>query len=152
MKLKGGIYHLTQIKLCYNSNRIEGSRLSEDQTRYIFETNTICTGDREAADVDDIIETKNHFTCFDYMLDNADLPLSEEIIKGIHNILKTATTDSAREWFRTGDYKTRPNMVGDIETTPPREVKSAMEKLLQEYRPKERAGFEDIIRFHYRTV
>ncbi|MDR1059386.1 MAG: Fic family protein [Treponema sp.] len=150
MKLTGGIYHLTQIKLCYNSNRIEGSRLTEDQTRYIFETNTICTGGKETADVDDIIETKNHFACFDYMLDNADLPLSEEIIKGIHKILKNATTDSTREWFRAGDYKARPNMVGDTETTPPRKVKSAMKGLLQEYNQKDRAGFEDIIRFHYR--
>jgi Fic family protein len=149
MKLKGGIYHLTQIKLCYNSNRIEGTRLTEDQTRYIFETNTICTGDKEAADVDDIIETKNHFVCFDYILDKADLPLSEEIVKSIHKILKTATTDAAREWFRVGDYKARPNIVGDIETTPPREVKSAMQRLLYEYNQKERVVFEDVVKFHY---
>jgi Fic family protein len=150
MRLKGGIYHTTQIKLCYNSNRIEGSRLTEDQTRYIFETNTICTGDKETANVNDIIETKNHFTCFDYILDNADLPLSEEIIKSIHKILKTATTDSAGEWFRIGGYKARPNMVGDIETTPPREVKSAMKGILDEYTQKERNDFEGIVRFHYR--
>jgi Fic family protein len=150
MKLKGGIYHLTQIKLCYNSNRIEGTRLTEDQTRYIFETNTICTGDKETADVDDIIETKNHFVCFDYMLGHAGLPLSEDIIKSVHRILKTATTDAAREWFRIGDYKARPNVVGDVETTPPSEVKAAMKGLLQEYNQKERAGFEDIIMFHYR--
>jgi Fic family protein len=150
MKLKGGIYHLTQIKLCYNSNRIEGLRLTEDQTRYIFETNTICTGDNEAADVDDIIETKNHFVCFDYILDTADLPLSEAIIKNIHKLLKTVTTDSSREWFRVGDYKARPNMVGDSETTPPGEVKPAMKKLLHGYTQKERVDFEDIIGFHYR--
>jgi Fic family protein len=150
MKLKGGIYHLTQIKLCYNSNRIEGTRLTEDQTRYIFETNTICTGDKETADVDDIIETKNHFACFDYMLDNADLPLSEEIIKSIHKTLKASTTDSAREWFRVGDYKSRPNIVEDIETTPPCEVKSAVQRLLHEYNQKGKADFEDIITFHYR--
>jgi Fic family protein len=150
MKLKGGIYHLTQIKFCYNSNRIEGSRLTEDQTRYIFETNTICTGDKETADVDDIIETKNHFACFDYILENAELPLSEEIIKNIHKILKTATTGSAREWFRVGGYKARPNIAGDTETTPPREVKSAMQGLLQGYTQKKGAEFEDLIRFHYR--
>ncbi|MDR1249585.1 MAG: hypothetical protein LBK63_09810 [Treponema sp.] len=86
MKLKGGIYHLTQIKFCYNSNRIEGSRLTDDQTRYIFETNTISTSGYETANVDDIIETKNHFVCFDYMLDHADQPLSEEIIKHIHQL------------------------------------------------------------------
>jgi Fic family protein len=150
MKLKGGIYHLTQIKLCYNSNRIEGSRLTEDQTRYIFETNTISTGGHETANVDDIIETKNHFACFDYMLDHADQPLSEEIIKHFHQLLKTATTDSAKEWFRVGDYKTRPNIVGDIETTPPGETPSAMKRLLHEYNQIERADIGDIIRFHYR--
>jgi Fic family protein len=150
MKLKGGIYHLTQIKFCYNSNRIEGSRLTEEQTRSIFETNTISTGDKEAAHVDDIIETKNHFLCFDYILDNADLPLSEELIKGVHKILKTATTDSAKEWFRTGDYKARPNVVGDSETTPPDKVESAMQELLCEYNQKESAAFEDIVRFHCR--
>jgi Fic family protein len=150
MKLKGGIYHLTQIKLCYNSNRIEGSRLTEDQTRFIFETNSISTGDKEAADVDDIIEAKNHFLCFDYMLESADLLLSEEIIKGIHKILKTATTDSARKWFRVGEYKARPNIVGDSETTPPGKVKPAMKSLLYEYNKKEQPDFKDIIGFHCR--
>jgi Fic family protein len=101
------------------------------------------------ASIDDIIETKNHFACFDYMLGNADLSLSEEIIKCIHKILKTAATDSTREWFRAGDYKARPNMAGNIETTPPREVKFAIRELLYEYTQKRRAGFEDIIRFHY---
>jgi Fic family protein len=150
MSLKGGIYHLTQIKLCYNSNRIEGSRLTEDQTRYIFETNTISTGDKEAVNIDDIIETRNHFVCFDYILDHADQPLSEELVKHIHKLLKTATTDSEKEWFRVGDYKARPNIVGDVETTPPGKVTSAMKKLLGEYSRKELADIEDIIRLHYR--
>ena len=119
MKLKGGIYHFTQIKLCYNSNRIEGSRLTEEQIRYIYETNTINTESGNAANVDDIIEARNHFACFNYILDVADDRLSEDIIKKIHRVLKSSTSDSERDWFRVGDYKARPNIIGDRETTPP---------------------------------
>jgi Fic family protein len=148
-KLKGGLYHTTQIELCYNSNRIEGSRLTEDQTRYIFETNSICTGDSQTANVDDIIETKNHFACFDYMLDTADKPLSEETVKSFHRILKSSTSQSALDWFKVGDYKTMPNEVGGIDTTPPSRVSEEMEKLLRRYNQNATVSFEDIIVFHY---
>jgi Fic family protein len=149
MKLKGGIYHLTQIKLCYNSNRIEGSRLTEEQTRYIYETNTISTEIGKAANVDDIIEAKNHFACFNYILDGADESLSEDTIKEIHRILKSSTSDSEKDWFNVGDYKTMPNIIGDRETTPSAEVKGAVLCLLLEYGQKESVSLEDIIRFHY---
>jgi Fic family protein len=149
IKLKGGLYHVTQVDLCYNSNRIEGSRLTEDQTRYIFETNSICTGDRQTASVDDIIETKNHFSCFDYMLDTADEPLSENIIKSMHRILKSSTGDSTLDWFRVGDYKAAANEVGGRDTTPPSRVPAEMEKLLFGYNRKGFASFEDVIGFHY---
>jgi Fic family protein len=149
MRLKGGLYHQTQIKLCYNTNRIEGSKLSEEQTRYIFETNTINTDPNETANVDDIIETTNHFICFDYMLDIAEKPLSEEIIKEFHKILKTGTSDSRKDWFKTGEYKSRPNVVGDIETTPPAKVKEAVCDLLDSYNGKQ-IDFNAIVDFHYR--
>ncbi|MDR3312420.1 MAG: Fic family protein, partial [Spirochaetaceae bacterium] len=150
MRLKGGMYHLTQIKLCYNSNRIEGSRLSEEQTRYLFETNTISVASGETANVDDIIETANHFACFDYMLSSADAVLSEEIIKEFHRIVKSSTSDSKKDWFKVGDYKARQNMVGDTETTPPSLVRSAVREALAEYTEKEAASFEDIVAFHHR--
>jgi Fic family protein len=149
MKLKGGLYHLTQIKLAFNSNRIEGSRLSEDQTRYIFETNTINVPEDETADVDDIIETVNHFSCFDYMLACAEEPLSEDIIKKYHNLLKSNTSDAKKDWFRIGDYKTRPNTVGDMETTAPDRVSEEMRKLLLSYNNKSFLFLEDIVEFHY---
>ena len=104
MGLKGGLYHQTQIKLAYNSNRIEGSRLSEDQTRYIYETNTINTAPDKTVDVNDIIETVKHFTCFDYMLTHADEELTENMIKEYHRLLKRGTSDERKEWFRVGDY------------------------------------------------
>ena len=119
MRLKGGLYHYTQVQFTYNTNRIEGSRLSEDETRYIFETNTISTGGNKTANIDDIIETVNHFSCFDYMLETAKDPLSEKIIKEYHRLLKQGTSDSRKEWFRTGEYKSRENIVGNSETTPP---------------------------------
>lgn len=116
--LKGGIYHQTQIKLAYNTNRIEGSKLSEEQTRYIYETNTFIIENGEStANVDDIIEIVNHFSCFDYMLDIADEPLSEEHIKKFHILLKTNTSDSKKSWFRVGDYKLNANIVGGVETS-----------------------------------
>lgn len=149
MKLKGGLYHQTQVKLAYNSNRIEGSKLSEDQTRYIYETDTIATEKKEAASIDDIIETINHFQCFDYMLDIADRKLSEDIIKEFHKILKCNTTDSRKEWFNVGDYKNRPNMIGDQKTVPPSKVKGEIAKSLINYNQISDVTFEDIIEFLY---
>jgi len=149
MGLKGGPYHQTQVKLAYNSNRIEGSRLSEDQTRYISETNTIHMAPEEAASVDDIIETVNHFTCFDYMLNVAHEDLSEVLIKEFHRILKRTTSDERKEWFRVGDYKTRPNAVGDMKTTAPGKVAGAVAKWLAAYHQKPSRSLEDIVDFHY---
>jgi Fic family protein len=149
MKLKGGLYHLTQIKLAYNSNRIEGSKLSEDQTRYIYETNTIGMEADKSTNIDDIIETINHFQCFEYMLECAGDVLSETMIKNYHKILKGNTSDSRVDWFKVGDYKTKANMVGDSKTTPPAKVGSEIAKLLFEYNAKETITFEDIVEFHY---
>lgn len=148
IKLKGGIYHQTQVKLAYNSNHIEGSRLTEEQTRYIYETNTI-GAEEEPARIDDIMETVNHFQCFDYMLDCAEDSLSEGIIKQFHALLKVNTSDSRIDWFTVGEYKKRPNMVGDSPTTPPTMVKKEMQRLLFEYQQKENITFEDIVEFHY---
>jgi len=148
IKLKGGLYHQTQIKLAYNSNHIEGSRLTEDQTRYIYETNTIGVKE-EPVNIDDIIETVNHFQCFDYILDCAEEALTEGIIKKIHFILKSNTSDSRLEWFKTGEYKQRPNMVGGLETTLPGNVENEMKRLLYAYRKKDIITFEDIAEFHY---
>ena len=148
IKLKGGIYHQTQVKLAYNSNHMKGSRLTEDQTRYIYETNTIGI-EKEPANIDDIIETVNHFQCFDYILDCAEDVLSESMIKEIHRILKSNTSDSRLEWFNVGDYKQRSNMVGDSKTAPPGRVGKEMKRLLFEYRQKETITFEDIVEFHY---
>lgn len=148
IKLKGGIYHQTQVKLAYNSNHMEGSRLTEEQTRYIYETNTIGL-DKEPANIDDIIETVNHFQCFDYILDCAEEMLTENIIKKIHYLLKANTSDSRLEWFSVGDYKQRANMVGDSKTTPPSKVKKEIQRLLFEYQQKDSILFEDIVEFHY---
>ncbi|MFC5407279.1 Fic family protein [Cohnella soli] len=149
MGLKGGLYHQTQIKLAYNSNRIEGSRLSEDQTRYIFETSTIHVAPEEVASVDDIVETVNHFVCFDYMLNVAHEELSEAYIKEFHRLLKRTTSDERKEWFRIGEYKARPNVVGDMQTTAPGKVADAMAKLLEAYLHKPNISIEDIVDFHY---
>ncbi len=149
MKLKGGLYHQTQVKLAYNSNRIEGSKLSEDQTRYIYETNTIAIEKEEAVSIDDIMETINHFQCFDYMVDIADQKLSEDTIKNFHKILKSNTSDSRKEWFNVGDYKMKPNMIGDQKTVAPSKVKGEMAKLLTNYNQISNITFEDIIEFHY---
>jgi len=148
IKLKGGIYHQTQIKFAYNSNHIEGSRLTEEQTRFIYETNTIGV-EEEPARIDDIMETVNHFQCFDYMLDCAADTLTEEIIKQFHAMLKANTSDSRLEWFNVGDYKRHPNMVGESKTALPNQVKKEMQKLLLDYRQKESVSFEDIVEFHY---
>jgi len=149
MKLKGGLYHQTQVKLAYNSNRIEGSKLSEDQTRYIYETNTIATEKEETASIDDIMETINHFQCFDYMLEVADQELSEDIIKEFHKILKNNTSDSRKEWFNVGNYKQKPNMIGDTKTVAPSKVTGEMARLLIDYNLIKQISFEDIIEFHY---
>ncbi len=148
IRLKGGIYHQTQVKLAYNSNHMEGSKLTEDQTRYIYETNTIGL-EKEPANIDDIIETVNHFQCFDYILDCAEDVLTENVIKIIHQILKSNTSDSRLDWFNVGDYKQRSNMVGDSKTTPPSRVKKEMQRLLFEYQQKENVTFENIVEFHY---
>ncbi|MFP9113593.1 Fic family protein [Flavobacterium sp. RHBU_3] len=149
MKLKGGIYHRTQIDLTYNSNRIEGSRLTHDQTRYIFETNTIGVS-TESVNVDDIIETTNHFRCIDVIIDKAKAKLTESFIKELHYLLKSGTSDSRKDWFNVGAYKKLPNEVGGNETCPPKEVASKMKELLATYHNIEKKTFEDIIDFHYR--
>ena len=146
-RIKGGIYHQTQIKLAYNSNHIEGSKLTEDQTRYIYETNTVGL-EKEPANVDDIMETINHFQCFDYMIDCANNVLDEVFIKEVHKMLKTNTSDSRLPWFNIGEYKSRKNMVGDTLTTLPENVKAEIGNLLREYNNKENISFEDILDFH----
>ena len=146
-KYAGGIYHKTQIDLTYNSNHIEGSRLTHDQTRYIFETNTIGV-ENEVLNVDDIIETTNHFRCIDMIIDNARAVLSEKLIKELHLILKNGTSDSNKDWFAVGDYKKMPNEVGGIETALPEEVSVKMKTLLSDYNNKEEKTFEDILDFH----
>ena len=149
MRLKGGLYHNTQIKMTYNSNHIEGSKLSEDQTRYIYETNTIGFSDNPAINVDDIIETINHFRCIDFIIDNAEELLTEAFIKKLHEILKSNTSDSRKDWFVVGDYKRKPNMVGDFKTASPADVHKEMVKLLDGYNRIERPTIEDIIVFHH---
>lgn len=148
-RIKGGIYHRTQIDLTYNSNHIEGSRLSKEQTRYIFETNTIGVTD-VAVRVDDIIETTNHFRCIDFIIDRATEPLTESMIKQIHRILKSGTSDAQKDWFAVGEYKRLPNEVGGVETTEPEAVSVAVRDLLGEYRSKESITMEDILDFHQR--
>lgn len=148
--LKGGLYHQTQIQLAYNTNRIEGSKLSEEQTRYIYETNTLfLENGEETANIDDIIETINHFSCFDYMLDIAKEPLSEEHIKRFHFILKNNTSDSKRAWFNVGDYKLKPNVVGGLETSLPSDVPGDIKNLLDKYNGQRDVTINDIIDFHY---
>ena len=148
-KLKGGIYHRTQIDLTYNSNHIEGSRLTKEQTRYIFETNTIGISD-DAIRVDDIIETTNHFRCIDFIIDHAKEPLTEAMIKRLHGLLKSGTTDASKSWFAVSDYKRLPNEVGGIETVEPKQVGKAIRELLKEYKGKKKVAFEDILDFHQR--
>ena len=135
MRIKGGIYHRTQIDLTYNSNHIEGSRLTHDQTRYIFETNTIGI-EGESVRVDDIMETVNHFRCIDLIIDRAEETLTESLLKELHQILKTGTSDSRKEWFAVGEYKRLPNEVGGNETTAPENVHCEIKALLKEYNSK----------------
>ena len=146
-KYSGGIYHKTQIELTYNSNHIEGSRLTHDQTRYIFETNTIGV-EKEVLNVDDVIETVNHFHCIDIIIDSARAVLTEKFIKDLHFILKNGTSDSRKDWFVVGDYKKLPNEVGGMDTTIPEEVAYKMKILLMEYNAKDAKTFEDILDFH----
>ena len=148
-KLKGGIYHKTQIDLTYNSNHIEGSRLTHAQTRYIFETNTIGV-ESESIRVDDIIETTNHFRCIDLIIDRAEERMTESLIKELHLILKMGTSDSRKDWFVVGDYKRLPNEVGGNETTAPEDVHREMKALFKEYNSKKQKSFEDIIDLHQR--
>lgn len=146
-KFSGGIYHKTQIELTYNSNHIEGSTLTHDQTRYIFETNTI-GAENGVIMVDDLIETANHFKCVDYIIDNALKPLSESFIKKLHFILKNGTSDSRKNWFNVGEYKKLPNEVGGEETCPPEKVKKEIKALLVSYNASEKKSLEQILEFH----
>ena len=146
-RLSGGIYHRVQIDLTYNSNHIEGSRLTHDQTRYIFETNTIGITDG-SVNVDDIVETTNHFRCIDSIIDNATHALSEKYIKELHLLLKSGTSDSRKSWFAVGDYKKLPNEVGNRETVAPEEVHDEISELIADYNALETVTFEDIIAFH----
>lgn len=146
-KYSGGIYHKTQIDLTYNSNHMEGSRLTHDQTRYIFETNTIGI-EKEVLNVDDVIETANHFRCIDMIIDNAKATLTENFIKKLHLVLKNGTSYSRKDWFVVGDYKKLPNEVGGMETALPEEVADRMKKLLSEYNNQEEKTLEDILNFH----
>lgn len=145
MKLKGGLYHLNQIQMAYNTNRIEGSQLTEDQTRYIYETRTVL-GD---ALVDDVVEASNHFCMFDMMLDQVGKPFTAEALKDYHRVLKTGTADAEKSWFAVGDWKRLPNVVGNqAETTPPDKVAQAIDDLLS--KTPSQMGFEDICDFHHR--
>lgn len=146
-KLSGGIYHKIQIDLTYNSNHIEGSRLTHDQTRYIFETNTIGMTN-QSLNIDDIIETSNHFKCIDSIIDNARYELSEKYIKELHQILKSGTSDSRKDWFAVGEYKKLPNEVGGMETVVPERVHEEVRKLLTSYHAKKELSINDIIEFH----
>jgi len=146
LKLSGGLYHELQVRMAYNSNHIEGSKLSEDQTRQIFETNTLDAGD--GVPVDDILETLHHFRAIDYVIDIAEDELTEDIIKHLHYILKHDTKDSTLGWFAVGDYKKRANVVGGRETTKPADVHKAIEALLEKYNTKENVTVKDIIEFH----
>lgn len=148
-RLRGGIYHMLQIDMTFHSNHIEGSKLTHDETRYIFETRTIGIDDKaKAINIDDIVETVNHFKCIDRVIEFAKYPLSENFIKELHYILKTGTNDSTLSYFAVGDYKKRPNIVGNIKTTEPKEVPEKMHKLLEEFNKKQKHTFDEILDFH----
>lgn len=146
-RYSGGIYHKTQIELTYNSNHMEGSRLTHEQTRYIFETNTLGV-ENEVVNVDDVIETANHFRCIDVIIDKAKVALSEKLIKELHRILKTGTSDARKDWFAVGAYKRLPNEVGGRDTALPEEVAERMQELLAKYNAKKQKSFEDILDFN----
>lgn len=147
-KISGGIYHKIQVELTYNSNHIEGSKLTHDQTRYIYETNTIGFTD-STINVDDIVETANHFKCIDMVIDKAAKPLSETFIKQLHMVLKNGMSDSRKDWFAVGDYKKYPNEVGGKITTPPEEVNDKIKALISAYNKTGNKSFDDLISFHY---
>ena len=148
-EVKGRLYHRTQVAFAYHSNHMEGSRLTEEQTRYIFETNTIGLT-REAVNVDDIVETVNHFRCVDYIIEEAGTRLTEAFIKGLHGMLKSGTSDSRKAWFAVGEYKRLPNEVGGQETCAPEEVGEQMNALLEEYHGRGRKSLEELLDFHVR--
>lgn len=145
----GGIYHKLQIELTYNSNHIEGSQLSHDETRYIYETNTIGIENKQV-NVDDILETVNHFRCIDYVIDNCNKIITEKMLKELHQILKTGTSDSRQSWIAIGDYKKFPNEVGGIETTKPEDVSIMIKQLLSSYNEMEHPDFDGLLDFHFR--
>lgn len=147
-KQHGGIYHKIQIDLTYNSNHIEGSQLTHDQTRYIFETNTIGM-ENQSTKVDDIVETANHFKCIDRIIENANYNISERFLKELHSLLKNGTSDSRKSWFAVGDYKRQPNEVGGHATTSPEQVSSKIKALLSKYNRKSHHTFEELLDFHY---
>ncbi|MBR3254088.1 Fic family protein [Candidatus Saccharibacteria bacterium] len=150
LQIKGGIYHQVQIDLTYNSNHIEGSRLTEDQTRYIFETHTVgALAKYEGIRTDDIVETSNHFRCIDYIIDNANRKVNEHMIKRLHFILKNGTSDSLLDWFNVGQYKKMPNTVGGLETTPPEKVADEMRALIKRYQARKVLDLQDLLEFHY---
>ena len=146
-RIKGGIYHKVQVELTYNSNHIEGSRLTHDQTRYIYETNTIGM-ENGVLNVDDIVETANHFQCIDLIIDHAEQPLTEDFIKLLHRTLKTGTSDSRKDWFAVGEYKKLPNEVGGRSTTPPEQVAEKMQELLKQYALTDKKTLKDLVEFH----
>ena len=146
--ISGGIYHKVQIELTYNSNHIEGSKLTHDETKYIYETKTI--GTSKSKNIDDIVETVNHFKCFDLVLENVNHKLTENFIKKLHWTLKNGTTDSRLSWFNVGDYKTLPNEVSGKETTEPKKVKNEIKKLLDVYNAKNKIVLDDLLDFHYK--
>ena len=148
-KLKGNIYHFTQIGFAYNTNRIEGSKLTEDETRYIFETNTLLSG-KQSNQVDDVVEMANHFYLFDIMLEEAESMLIESMIKKYHEILKNGTVDARKDWFKVGEYKFLPNEVGGKNTAKPEDVSKEMKKLLTWYNALSEITIEEILEFHYR--
>ena len=150
MGLKGNLYHNTQVIFAYNTNHIEGSKLTEDQTRYIFETNTILFENQTVASVDDILETANHFKLVDYMLELAEERLTEKIIKEFHKILKEGTSDSRKEWFNVGEYKKLANEAGGMKTSSPKQTPKDMQKLMEWYNSLEEITIKEIIEFHYR--
>lgn len=151
LRIPGRIYHYLQVEMTYNSNHIEGSKLTEDQTRQIFETKTILVRDEnESINVDDVVETINHFRCIDYVIDNAKNQLNEKFIKKLHYLLKQNTSDSYKSWFRVGEYKLLENSVGGVDTAKPEEVQNKIAKLLNEYNLKNKITVEDIVDFHYK--
>lgn len=143
----GGIYHKIQIEFTYNSNHIEGSRLTHDETRYIYETNTIGIENKQF-NVDDIVETVNHFRCIDYIIENSDRTITEKMLKELHLILKTGTSDSRQSWFAVGDYKKLPNEVSGLETTSPEDVHDKIKKLLNAYKEPVTSSLDTLLDFH----